>query len=110
MEFPDRSPRPQVSFEELKKWNKEYRLLHDNILLYKEDINIYMKQELILDWQKVLVDRWIDLLFDFHSIKNNESWFNNTLRKFIIEFLYKYENLSNEDKQKYKDSIIKLIK
>lgn len=110
MEFPDRSPRPQVSFKELKDWNTNNRVFNDNTLTYHDDINHIMKNELIYDWQKVLVDRWIDVLFDFQQPRNNDPWFNNTLRKFILAFTYKYDNLSKIEQDIYKENIKKLIK
>ena len=108
MEFPDRSPRPQVSFSELQKWNIKNRKLNQNKLTYNID-DKYFKEELLYDWQKVLVDNWIDVLFDFEPTRN-PTWFNNTLRKFIIEFLYKYDNLSENEKAKYKENVKKNIK
>lgn len=108
MEFPDRSPRPQVSFSELQKWNNKNRKLSQNELSYNID-DKYFKEELLYDWQKVLVDDWIDVLFDFEPTEN-PTWYNNTLRKFIIEFLYKYDNLSEYEKKKFKENIKKNIK
>ena len=111
MEFPDRSPRPQVSFKELQDWNDSNRIFDNATLTYRSDnINQLMKSELIYDWQKVLVDKWISVLFDFSEPRNNDPWFNNTLRKFIIEFTYKYDNLSKKEQDIYKENIKKIIK
>ena len=105
IQFPDRSPRPQVSFKELKNWNNSFRLICDNILTYSEDKNSINKLNLIQDWQKVLSDRWIDMLFESNTIKANEPWFNNTMRKFILEFLEKYETLNKNEKLNFKRKI-----
>lgn len=105
IQFPDRSPRPQVSFKELKNWNNSFRLICDNILTYSEDKNSINKLNLIQDWQKVLSDRWIDMLFESNTIKSNEPWFNNTMRKFILEFLEKYETLNKNEKLNFKRKI-----
>ena len=112
MEFPDRSPRPQVSFKELQNWNNSNRVLNDTILTYHSDSKKQLvKSKLINDWQKVLVDKWIDVLFDFSkSNRSNEPWFNNTLRKFVIEFTNKYDKLSKQEQDIYKDNIRKKIK
>lgn len=111
MEFPDRSPRPQVSFKELQDWNDSNRIFNNYTLTYNSDnINQVMKSELIYDWQKVLVDKWIDVLFDFSEPRNNAPWFNNTLRKFILAFTYKYDNLSKQEQDDYKENIKKIIK
>lgn len=109
MQFPDRSPRPQVSFKELKNWNKEYRLTANNTLSYSVDENSNEKLELISDWQKVLSDRWIEILFKSDTVKKNEPWFNNNLRKFIISFLSKYEALSSDKQIDFKTKITNLI-
>ena len=105
IQFPDRSPRPQVSFKELKNWNNSFRLICDNTLTYSEDKNSINKLNFIQDWQKVLSDRWIDMLFESNTIKANEPWFNNTMRKFILEFLEKYETLNKNEKLNFKRKI-----
>lgn len=111
MEFPDRSPRPQVSFTELQDWNNSNRIFNNTVLTYHDDsINQSIKNKLICDWQQFLVDKWIEVLFDFSEPKNNAPWFNNTLRKFILEFTYKYDNLSKEEQDIYKENIKKIIK
>ncbi|WP_415669320.1 hypothetical protein [Streptobacillus ratti] len=37
IQFPDRSPRPQVSFKELNIWNTLYRNIDDKVLIYRND-------------------------------------------------------------------------
>lgn len=109
MQFPDRSPRPQVSFKELKNWNKTHRALTENTLSYLIDEESNEKFELISDWQKVLSDRWIEMLFESNKVKRNEPWFNNNMRKFIISFLSKYESLSSDEQIAFKTKINNLI-
>jgi hypothetical protein len=61
-------------------------------------------------WQGVLSNRWIDMLFNSTSVRNNEPWFNNNMRKFIISFLEKYESLNDSEKENLKNRIKSLIK
>ena len=110
IQFPDRSPRPQVSFLELKNWNENNRISTDNSLIYNLDSENLAKLELIKDWQNVLADRWIELIFETDRVKANEPWFNNNIRKFILKFLKKYDLLSEEEKRSLKEKIIRLIK
>ncbi len=110
MQFPDRSPRPQVSFKEMQNWNQTNRILEYAKLLYKKDEEEAIKYDLISDWQGVLSDRWIDMLFNATSTKNNEPWFNNNMRKFIVSFLEKYETLTTEEKEILVNRIKSLIK
>ncbi len=110
MQFPDRSPRPQVEFDELRNWNENFRKTENSTLVVSKDPNEAQKQNLISDWQNVLSERWLDILFNQQDIKNNEPWFNNNMRKFIISFLDKYDTLSNEEKQQFKCTIKSLIK
>ncbi|MBQ2774455.1 MAG: hypothetical protein IJF40_01010 [Clostridia bacterium] len=109
MQFPDRSPRPQVSFDELKKWNVEKRLVNGDKLLFATDSEEDIKKSLIKDWQRVLSQRWIDVLFNSTSVKVNEPWFNNNIRKFIIDFLEEYEKLNEQEKEHFKNKIRSLI-
>lgn len=110
MQFPDRSPRPQVSFKEMQNWNNYNRVLEYARLFYEKDDSDAVKYDLINDWQGVLSKRWIDMLFYSTKTKNNEPWFNNNMRKFIIEFLEKYEQLSNNEKKELINRIKSLIK
>lgn len=110
MQFPDRSPRPEVSFNQLKNWNKVNRIIKDETLIYKADENVESKYQLLNNWQSILVDRWLEILFDKKKIKKNEPWFNNTLRIFILNFLDKYENYSFKEKQNFKAINKKLIR
>lgn len=109
IQFPDRSPRPQVSFKAISTWNKDNRILNSNTLCYVKDDDDENKRELISDWQNVLSQRWIDILFNATSTKANEPWFNNNLRKFILSFLTKYESLSDDEKKEFKDRVESLI-
>lgn len=109
MQFPDRSPRPEVSFKELKNWNKKHRNKSNNTLSYSVDTESNEKFELISDWQKVLSDRWIEMLFESNTVKKNEPWFNNNMRKFIISFLSEYESLSSDEQIAFKNKITNLI-
>lgn len=49
MQFPDRSPRPQVAFSEICNWNTSNRLNVDGVLQFKEDENSLLKHELLSD-------------------------------------------------------------
>lgn len=109
MQFPDRSPRPQVSFKAMSNWNKDNRILNYNSLCYEKDDDDKNKRALISDWQDVLSQRWIDILFNATSTKANEPWFNNNMRKFILSFLTKYETLTDDEKEKFKERVKSLI-
>ena len=110
MQFPDRSPRPQVSFKEMQNWNRTNRVVEYTKLMYKKDDEESIKYDLINDWQGVLSNRWIDMLFNSTSTRNNEPWFNNNMRKFIVAFLEKYEELSINEKEILVNRIKSLIK
>ncbi len=107
LQFPDRSPRPQVSFKELFKWNKENRFIDGSKLKY-----ILMpdgeKADFLMDWQAFLANRWVEILFS-PKTKKNEPWFNNNLRIFALEFLKRYDELSEADKHSFKQMISGLI-
>lgn len=87
MQFPDRSPRPQVSFKELIYWNNQHRNIKDEKLIYTVDNSFKNKIAIIDDWQRVLSERWLDVILNSEKPKKNEPWFNNNIRKFILDFL-----------------------
>lgn len=109
MQFPDRSPRPQVAFSEMLSWNLANRVVSAGQLIFKEDEDGLLKYELLSDWQDVLAKRWVDILLDATTTKKNEPWFNNALRKFIIEFLATYDELSQDEQTLLKEKISSLI-
>lgn len=109
LQFPDRSPRPQVAFSELTSWNASNRSLSNTTLNYTiNSIDEKLKYDLISDWQYYLADRWVEVLFS-SSIKTNEPWYNNNLRKFILKFLEKYDKLTFTEKEDFKAKVKSLI-
>lgn len=109
MQFPDRSPRPQVSFGELQRWNKQCRHETENIITYTSTGDEKERYRLLSDWQGVLAERWTEIVFSYNP-KKNDPWFNNNLRKFVLNFLERYDNMSDEEKKQYKNSLLKIIK
>ena len=107
MAFPDRSPRPQISYSELKKWIDDYRVTCEETLTIKKDNLEKDKEELLNNWQEVLSKRWLNVLRS--DKKENEPWFNNNLRKFILEFLNYYDALDENGKKGFKDKVFKNI-
>lgn len=105
--FPDRSPRPQVSFNELKNWNRKNRHILNNSIHFESSDN-KEKQRLLEDWQSVLAERWIKIVFS-NKKRKSEPWFNNNLRKFIILFLEIYDNLPVPKQEEYKKLLHTLI-
>ncbi len=107
MQFPDRSPRPQVSFSELKNWNKNNRIVNSSSIQFSL-IDDVAKKRLLKDWQGVLAERWLEVVFSGKKRKS-EPWFNNNLRKFILLFIDKYEKMSLSEKKLYTEMLKKLI-
>lgn len=108
LQFPDRSPRPQVSFNELQKWNEQNRRYESNSLKFFSTSDEQLKSELLTDWQTVLAKRWVKIVLD-NKPKMQEPWFNNNLRKFVLEFLNEYEEMPSEMKTAYKEFLSKII-
>lgn len=104
LQFPDRSPRPEVSFDELQDWINKYRLDYDGVLELKKDKLEDEKNNLLTDWQSVLSKRWIEVLKG--KKKTFNPWFENNLRKFIIDFLDFYDKLSEDNKVDFKKNVI----
>lgn len=109
IQFPDRSPRPQVSFKELVFWNKQHRILENKKLTYSTDDSLTTKLNLISDWQGVLSKRWLDVVLKNDVTKNPEPWFNNTIRKFVLDFIKIYDKYNEEEKLRLKFKLKTLI-
>ena len=109
LQFPDRSPRPQVSFNELVGWNSSNRTVKQGNLEYKiTHSDSIAKHQLLADWQNYLADRWIEVL-KANTTKANEPWFNNAMRKFALKFIDFYDGLSPQEKTILKNKIQRLI-
>lgn len=111
MQFPDRSPRPSVAFNELQNWNKLFRNDTKDDLTGKDLLTVTIsedllkhKVELLEDWQGILVKRWLEVI-KRNSVKKTEAWFNNTIRRFTLDFLTMYEELSDAEKDNLKRTI-----
>lgn len=100
IQFPDRSPRPQVSYEILKNWNQEYRTFENGILSFKEDKDKVNKLQLIDDWQMLLSKRWLKVLNEKKKT-SGEPWFNNNIRKFSVLLLEYYTSLTEKEKSEF---------
>ena len=110
VQFPDRSPRPQVSYNELEEWNSANRTIRENSIVYNLSYSdCVAKHQLLGDWQNYLADRWVEVL-KANTTKANEPWFNNTLRKFALKFIDFYESLNPQQKANLKNRIERLTK
>lgn len=94
--FPDRSPRPQVAFNTLSKWNKNNRIIDNQNLIYNIDRESEItKIRLLNNWQDFLTDEWLNII-KLETINKNEKWFNNALRLFAMKFLDYTETLDEK--------------
>ncbi len=109
MQFPDRSPRPQVSFSTLRTWNNIFRVYKNNVLTYTEDVNEDTKEDLLNDWQGFLAERWLHVL-ETKRKNNAEPWFNNNIRKFALMLISNFQQLNKEEQEKYLKFIKENIK
>jgi len=110
LRFPDRSPRPEVSFNEMKRWNENYRKGNSDIICYTVNSDTIKEKQLLLeDWQNFLADKWIQILFQ-EDLKKNEPWFNVTLRKCAEKLIDKYDHFSLSEKESFKKRLRNSIK
>jgi len=110
LQFPDRSPRPQIGFKTLVKWNSNNRTIESNILTIENSNEINdEKIKLLTDWQDYLASEWLDIIKADES-KSNEKWFNNALRKFAVKFLEYSEELNDKEKKELVKKLNSLIK
>jgi hypothetical protein len=97
--FPDRSPRPQVSFSDLAQWNRNHRIFQNQELRYIQEKND-QKIEKLVNWQNDLANEWLNSLIKRQSNKK-ETWFNQTIKIFVFKVLVFYENLTEQEKKSF---------
>ncbi len=107
--FPDRSPRPQIGFNTLAEWNKKYRKIEDDVLFIENIVDFKeQKIKLLVDWQNYLAEEWLSIIQE-STTRNNEKWFNNTIRKFSLKLLEYTEGLSPSEMVELKNRLTKQI-
>jgi hypothetical protein len=95
--FPDRSPRPQVAFNTLSKWNQTNRIIENENLIYNIDKESEAtKIKLLNSWQNFLTDEWLDVIKS-ENVNKNEKWFNNAIRLFAMKFSDYTETLDEKE-------------
>lgn len=105
--FPDRSPRPQVSFSQLKDWNDTYRKYDASgfrLTINTKDLD--EKALVISDWESSLVKDWMEYI---KSDKKPNKWFDHTQRMFVTDLILYYESLSEIEKKAFFDKNSKYI-
>lgn len=102
--FPDRSPRPIIAFDTLKKWNNKHRTITDGVLEYSinksEQVN---KEKILNNWEKVLCKEWLETITK--DVTKSEKWFNNTIRMYTLYLL-----CNIKEKPELLDKLIKKLK
>jgi len=103
--FPDRNPRPEISYKTLKEWNKKNKIIHaDKVIFIKDENEEKEKEELLNCWELKLAEKWVDNVFEEPS-KKKEAWFKDNLRIFVLKFLQQYESLDEVEKREYKEML-----
>lgn len=112
VQFPDRSPRPQVAFNTLKNWNKKNFISENNSLIFKITQSEWdNKNQLIRNWKITLVEQWLKVVLDENlTLTSRSPWFNETLIMYTDKLLAHYEQLSKIDKEKLRDKLKYLLK
>lgn len=106
MQFPDRSPRPKVSFCFLKTWNTQFRTIKNNCLTFQKDPDYLDRVAIIRNWKLVLANRWAEVIFSTDQIKENHPWFDDAIRIYTLIILEKYNSLNCIEKK----NLIKRLK
>lgn len=107
MQFPDRSPRPQVAFNTLRQWNdNNFKFKEDGYTLVFNRDEIAAKQQVITNWKQVLVSRWLGIIFakDF-TISSGSPWFTEAITLFAMQLLDNYEKMTDIEKNVFRSRI-----
>lgn len=105
--FPDRSPRPQVSFSQLKDWNNSYRKYDASgfrLTINTKDLD--EKALVISNWERSLVKDWMEYI---KSDKKPNKWFDHTQRIFVTDLISYYDSLSDIEKKAFFDKNLKHV-
>ena len=103
VQFPDRSPRPQVSHSGIKKWNSNFRQVEGEEITYLYDNETKIKQKWLENWKATLVQSWVDMLFG--NVPEPNSWYTDCLKIFAKRLLEKYAYCTKEEKEIFIEKI-----
>ena len=95
--FPDRLPRPEVSFKLLEQYNKEINETNFSEKLIENEKSFLYKGQL----SKYLAEQWISKLF---SLKPT-TWFHKAISIFSLHLIEKYEKMDYSEKESFKNEI-----
>jgi len=102
---------PQVSYKNLVKSNRIYRIQNNATLFVENKRKTEVdKIELLVNWQEYLATQWLKIIQIQLTKKNTEqiNWIN-TLKTIPKKFLEYIDNLSEEEKIKIQQKIQKII-
>ena len=103
--FPDRSPRPEVSFKELKESNQRNEGMESNEIIEDESEKEAKYYIFNNKTEKYLSKEWIKRLFAFKMT----TWFDKAVSLYSISLLSKYDKMTKEEKKifikKLKDNV-----
>ena len=104
--FPDRSPRPEIGFNTLYKWNLNNRIISNSTLqcLYT---NNKIKEQILENWNLHLVEEWLSTVKKSTKTQS-EKWFNHTIRLYSLSLIEYYDSIDNEQKEVLKHTLQKL--
>lgn len=98
IQFPDRSPRPSISFNSIKSWTNTYIKEQENKLIVESPADLLEQKKIIIeDWHKILVNRWLD---EIKKEKPSRGWFNEVIRRYTQDLLNYYNNLPKNEQIK----------
>ncbi len=101
LQFPDRNPRPEVGFENLKVWNDNNRAQVNNTLFVRSNAEEESQKVSILsNWQRYLVDEWMNTV-TINNPTKGEKEFNNVIRLFSLELLLFYNDLPESERTQF---------
>lgn len=111
MQFPDRSPRPEVAFDTLRTWNTHNLIsANDGYTLFYDESEIAAKELQISDWKQSLVSEWIAIIFDKNlSLKPRTPWFTEAITMFSNQLIESYERCSELEKQEFRRNISSIL-
>lgn len=107
--FPDRSPRPQIGFKNLKNWNNTYRVIEDNRLVFNYNSDLQeIKNKVLTNWKQVLVDEWLETIKSSKT-RTTEKWFNYTIRLYTLQLMEYFEEIGGDKTHELKTQLRDLI-
>ncbi len=103
LRYPDRNPRPTISFNQLKLFNSHNRVIQDNNIIYNwEEKDLVYKESVLKETNDFITSQWLDIVKEENV---NKTDFQSIIKLYSLKLLNEYDKMSSDEKNDFKNKL-----